>query len=148
MCPIPCGCYYMLNEVKCICMCMFCNCFKPSNGPARSKEGQPDPRNPVGWWVKEKELNVCLHSVFSTVQSVRLRGRTGRTTAHSRSFWGVLGRTTPREVRTGRTIGDYSPGSWTSCTSQVDHRPPNEFFSHHETSLLHSVPNGPGRRPG
>jgi len=35
-------------------------------------------------------------------------------------FLGVLGQTTPGNVRTGRTIGDYSPSAWTSCTSQVD----------------------------
>jgi len=66
-----------------------------------------------GWpyWVRP---------VFPTVQSVRLRVRTGRTTAHSPSFWGLLGRTTPGKVKTGRTIGDYSPSARTSGTSQAD----------------------------
>jgi len=35
-------------------------------------------------------------------------------------FLGVLGRTPPGKVRTGRTIGDYSPSAWTTCTSQVE----------------------------
>ena len=43
-------------------------------------------------------------TVFPTVLSVRLWVRTGRTTVHSPSFWGVLGRTTLGKVRTGRTI--------------------------------------------
>jgi len=32
----------------------------------------------------------------------------------------VQGWTTPGKVRTGRTIGDYSPSAWTSGTSKVD----------------------------
>ena len=33
-------------------------------------------------------------------------------------FW-VLGRTTPGRVRTGQTIGDYSPSAWIFGTSKV-----------------------------
>ena len=42
-------------------------------------------------WVrlKEREITDILPvPVFLAVQSVRLRGRTGQTTAHSPSFWG------------------------------------------------------------
>jgi len=44
-----------------------------------------------GLGVKQAETiatGAPLVAVFPTVQSVRLRGRTGRTTAHSPSFWG------------------------------------------------------------
>jgi len=68
-----------------------------------------------------------LRAVFPAVQSVRLRGRTGRTTPHNPSFWGVLGRTAPGKVRTGRTVGDYSPSAWTSGTGRSrKHTPPNQ----------------------
>ena len=40
-------------------------------------------------------------------------------------FLGVLGRTTSGRVRTGRTIGDYSPCAWTFGTCQV------EIMRHH-----------------
>jgi len=57
-------------------------------------------------------------SVFPTVQSVCLWERTGRTT--------------PGKVRTGRTIGGYSPSAWTSCSSQVE-------IIHHRTHHPHPM---------
>ena len=43
----------------------------------------------------------------------------GRTTAHSPSF-GVLGRTTPGKVRTGRTVGDYSSALGPPALAEVE----------------------------
>jgi len=51
---------------------------------------------------------------------------------------GVLGWTTPEKVRTERTIGDYSPALGPPVPAKPKPRTPNEFFSHHETSLVQS----------
>jgi len=81
-----------------------------------------------------------LQKVFQAVQSVLSRSRMGRTTAHRLFFWGALGWTTPREVRTGRTVGDYSPSAWISGTVLVQVRiiPSGRVIGHHETSLVPS----------
>ena len=42
----------------------------------------------VGSGILKKESTASPKAVFPTVQSVRLRGRTGRTMARSPSFWG------------------------------------------------------------
>ena len=46
------------------------------------------------------------------------------------SLFGGPGRTMPRRVRTGRTIGDCSPSAWTSGTGRSrNHTPPNQSLS-------------------
>ena len=52
----------------------------------------------------------------------------------------MLGPTTPRRVRTGRTIGDYSLSAWTFGTSQA------ETMRHHSCGPRPS-PTVPGRPP-
>ena len=47
-------------------------------------------------------------------------GEDGTDYGLSPAFLGVLGRTTAGKVRTGRTIGDYGPSAWASCTSQAE----------------------------
>ena len=56
----------------------------------------------------------------------------------------MLGRTTPGKVRTGRTIEDYSPSTWTSYTRQAEiiHLQTNSFhiMKHHSRSPPPSTP--------
>ena len=66
----------------------------------------------------------------------------GRTTVHGSSFWGALGRTTPRYLTDCRGLQSYSLDLCTS--SNWNHAPPNESWEHHETSLItHVIPVPP-----
>ena len=62
---------------------------------------------------------------------------------------GVLGMTTSGNVRTGRTIGDYSPGAWTSCNSRAEiiQLQTNSFHIMRHHSCLPVPPGAPGVSP-
>jgi len=80
-----------------------------------------------------QELKHALATAPSSVPNRQVRPSSGNdgTDYSSQSIvLGVLGRTTPGNVRTGRTTGDYSPSAWTSCTSQAE-------IIHLQTSYFH-----------